>query len=258
MHPDLMRLRRRRERERNARSVRREDEVLRDSVTRQRQAVHPRVAVLVRDHQQVPARVVADAIEVPLRFVQDIPAAAERVARDRERVSALVRRADEAGRVGEPDRVHVLGLPVVRRHVDDLAGLGPEQEEVRVAAQLAELPGDDPAAVRRELAVGAPAAELEGPLLSALELPHDDVEVAAVATVRRVREQRAVVRDVRRAVDETRIHDQRPRPRGRAACARSRPRRSRAAGGRPAAAAPRRARRSSSAAPGHRRPQRSR
>ena len=166
VHPDLMRLRRRRERERNARPVRREDEVLRDSVTRQREAVHPRVAVLVRDHQQVPARVVADAIEVPLRLVQDLPAAAERVARDRERVPALVRRADEAGRVGEPDRVHVLGLPVVRRHVDDLAGLDPEQEQVRVAAQLAELPGDDPAAVGRELAVGAPAAELERPLVS--------------------------------------------------------------------------------------------
>jgi ABC-type antimicrobial peptide transport system ATPase subunit len=45
--------------------------------------------------------------------------------------------------------------------------------------------------------------------LVGLEPAYDDVEVEAVAAVRRVREQRAVVRDVRRAVDVTRIHDQR-------------------------------------------------
>ena len=56
---------------------------------------------------------------------------------------------------------------------------------------------------------GAQAAELEAPLLPALESPHHDVEVEAVAAIRRICEQRAVARDVRRAVDVARIHDQR-------------------------------------------------
>ena len=96
----------------------------------------------------------------------------------------------------------------MRGHVDDVAGLDPEQEEVRVAAQLAELLGDDPATVRRDLARRAPTAELEAPLLACLQPPHDDVEVEAVAPVRGVREQRAVAGDMRRPVDEARIHDQ--------------------------------------------------
>ena len=209
MNPDLVRLRRGRERVGDARPIRREDEMLRNSVTRQPQAVHPRVAVLVRDHQHVPAAVVAEALEVPIRLVRDLPAAAERVAGDREGVATFVRRAEETGGVGEPDRIHVLGLPVVRRHVDDLPALDLEQEEVRVAAQLTELPGDEPATVRGELARGAPAAELEAPLLPALEPPHDDVEVEPVAAVRRVAEQRPVARDVRRAMDVARIDHER-------------------------------------------------
>ena len=99
MHPHLVRLSRGRERERDPCPIRGEDEVLRDSVTRQRQAVNPRVAVLVRDHQDVPACIVAEALEIPVRLVHDLPATAERVARDRERVTTFVRRAEEAGRV---------------------------------------------------------------------------------------------------------------------------------------------------------------
>ena len=131
VHPHLIRLDRRRERERHLRSVRREDEVLRNSVTRQRHAVHPRVAVLVRGHEHAPAGAVAEAREIPIRLVHDLPAASEGVARDGEGVAALVRRAEEAGRVGEPDRIHVLRLTLVRRHVDDLAALDAEQEQVR-------------------------------------------------------------------------------------------------------------------------------
>jgi hypothetical protein len=93
--------------------------------------------------------------------------------------------------------------------VDDLAALDIQEEQVRVAAQVAGLPSDDPASVRRDRAGRAQAAELEAPLLPALEPPHDDVEVEAVATVRCICEQRAVARDVRRAVDVTRIHHQR-------------------------------------------------
>ena len=136
----------------------------------------------------MPAGIVAEAVKIPVRLVHDLPAAAERVARDRERVTTFVRRAEEAGRVREPDRFQVLGLTLVGGHVDDLPALDPEQEQVVVAAQLPELPRDDPTAVRGELAGGAPAAELERPLLPALEPPHDDVEVAAVAPVRRVGE----------------------------------------------------------------------
>src|SRR5262249_23243825 len=159
--------------------------------------------------EPAPAGIVADAVEAPVRLVHDLPALAERVARDREGVAILVRRAEEPGRVRKPDSVHVLGLPLVRRHVDDLAGLGPEEEQVRVAGQLTELPGDDPAAVRGELAVRTPAAELERPLLPGVELRYDDVEVETVAAVRRVGELRAVVRDVRRAVDVARVDHER-------------------------------------------------
>src|SRR6476620_10238226 len=147
-------------------------------------AVDPRVAVLVRDDEQAPPVFVAEALQVPLRLDNRLPAAVERVARDRERVAALVRRADEAGRVGKPDRVQVLGLALMWSHVDDVAALDAEQEQVRVAAKVAGLPGDDPASVRRDLARGAQAAQLEAPLLPALESPHHDVEVESVAAVR--------------------------------------------------------------------------
>ena len=54
-----------------------------------------------------------------------------------------------------------------------------------------------------------PAAELERPLLAAVEPAHDDVEVDAVAAVRDIREQRTVAADVRRTMDEARIDDER-------------------------------------------------
>ena len=97
----------------------------------------------------------------------------------------------------------------MRADVNDLAAFGAEQEQVRVAGKLAELPRNDPAAVRGEVAGRAETAELERPLVPAIEPPHDDVEVDSVAPVRRVREQRAVVRDMRRVVDVPRIHDER-------------------------------------------------
>ena len=74
VHPDLVRLGRRREREGDARPVRGEDEVLRDSVTRQRAGRPPASS---RPRSRPPARcrpaVVAEALEVPLRLVQRPP-----------------------------------------------------------------------------------------------------------------------------------------------------------------------------------------
>ena len=210
VHPDLLRLGRRREAERDPRGVGREDEVVRDAVSRERQVSAAGVAVVVLDHDHAPPRIVAEDSQIPFRLVLDLPDAAERVAGDRERVAALVRRAEEAGRVGEPDGLHVLGRALVGCHVDNLAAFGTEQEQVRVAAQLAELPGDHPTAVRGEVARGAQAAELERPLLPRLELTDDDVEVATVAAVRRIGEQPPVARDVRRPVVEARVADERP------------------------------------------------
>ena len=91
----------------------------------------------------------------------------------------------------------------------DLARLDLEQEEVGVARELAEALDDEPASVGREGADGEKAAEVERPLLSVVEPPHDDLEVAAVAAVRRVREQRAVAGGDRRPVVEARIDDER-------------------------------------------------
>ena len=168
MHPDLLRLGRRREAERDTRSVGREDEVLRDSVTRQRQAVHPRVAVLVRDDQHAPTGVVADAVEIPVRLVHDLPAAAERVARDRRRCrdprssrrgSRTSRRARPARRIRPRRRAASRERP---RRSRRRSGTGSCRRSARP-----ELLGDDPPPVRRDLAVDVQAAELEGPLLAA-------------------------------------------------------------------------------------------
>jgi hypothetical protein len=56
---------------------------------------------------------------------------------------------------------------------------------------------------------GEVAAQVEGPLLPALEVPDHDLEVAAVAAVRRVGEQRAVARGDRSPVVEARVDDER-------------------------------------------------
>ncbi len=207
--PDLVRLGRCREPERDAGAVRREDEVLSDPVRRQGEAVDPRVAVLVRLHEQLPSFLVAEAGRVPARLVDGLPhTSGDVVAGNGERIASLVRCDVEECAVGRPDGSEVLGRTVVRSDVDDLAALGSEQEQVRVAAQLTELLGDDPAAVRGDLAGSAPAAELEVPLPSVVQPADDDVEVEAVATVGRVGEQRAVARGVRRGVDVARIHNQ--------------------------------------------------
>ena len=111
----------------------------------------------------------------------------------------------------EPDRLEVLRLLVVRRRVDDLARVDLPQVQVVVAGAVGHPADGDPAAVRRDAPDPAPAARLEAPLLSARQRARDDVEVASVAAVRRVREQRPVAADVRRRVHEARIDDERLR-----------------------------------------------
>ena len=96
----------------------------------------------------------------------------------------------------------------------DLARLRVAEVEVVVAAAVADLVDRDPAAVGRDGFDAAVAAELEDPLVAGLEVAGDDVEVDAVAAVRRVREEpRRRVRGV--AMDEARVDDERlelPRP----------------------------------------------
>ncbi len=94
----------------------------------------------------------------------------------------------------------------------DRAGLDVDQEEIGVAGALVAAHRDDPAAVRRDRVDPDVTAELEDCLLPARELVDDDVEVAAVAAVRRVGEQPAVARDVRRPVVEARVADERAFP----------------------------------------------
>ena len=95
--------------------------------------------------------------------------------------------------------------------VHHVARLDLPQEQVVVAGAVADPAEGDPASVRRDGGDLAQAARLDGLLLPARQRACDDVEVAAVAAVGRVREQRPVAADVRRRVHETRIDDERLR-----------------------------------------------
>ena len=142
-------------------------------------------------------------LEIPVGFEHDRAGACREVVTcDRERVAARVRREQEPRAVGEPDRCVVLGRVDVRRRVDDVAALDVDQEEVVVGAPLAGSLDDDPPPVGRDALDAAVAAELEDSLLPAHEIAHDDVEVGAVATVRRVGEESAAAPHVWRVVDE--------------------------------------------------------
>ena len=168
----------------------------------------PSVLVPV-DEQRAPA-LVDRALEIPVRVEDDAPLAGlEVVARERAELAERVRRGEQPGRVGQPARRHVLRRALVRSRVGDLARLDVEQEEIGVPGQLAEPLDHEPPAVGRERVHRQIPPQVERPLLPVREPAHDDLEVAAVAAVRRVREQRAVARDDRRPVVEARIDDER-------------------------------------------------
>jgi hypothetical protein len=91
----------------------------------------------------------------------------------------------------------------------DFAGIDLPQEQVVVAGALADPAERDPAAVGRDAPDSTQPSRLDRPLVAVRQCPRDDVEVASVATVRRVREQRPRAADVRRRMHEARIDDQR-------------------------------------------------
>jgi len=93
----------------------------------------------------------------------------------------------------------------------DLASLHLEEEEIGIAGELTEALGDDPPSVRRDRMDAEVAAKVEGALPPSRQFPSDDLEVSAVAAVRRVHEQRAVARDDRRPMVEARVDDERLR-----------------------------------------------
>ncbi len=159
-----------------------------------------RVPVLVRDDEQVAPGLVDAAVEIPVRLGDELAADT-----DRERVTSLVRREDEP--VAEPVDREVLGRVVVWRHVLDLARVDAADEDVAVAALLADALDRDAHTVRRHRLDAAVAADLEASFLAAAQVTRHDVEVDAVATVRRVREHAAS--DAGRPVDEAGIDDER-------------------------------------------------
>ena len=227
--------------------------MLRDSVTRQREAVHPRVAVLVRDHQQAPAGVVADAIEVPAP-TRARPPSRRRACSERSRTCLGPRSSRrEAGRVGEPDR-RPRTRPAPSCGVTWTISPVSTPSRNRFESPLSS--PSCPATTQR------PSARTRRWRTSRRARTSARLRSRAAARRRRSRGRcggssstRAARRRATRAASGGCSADRRPaaRPPDRAASARSRPRRSRAAAGRPAGAAPRPARRSSSAARARRR-----
>src|SRR3954463_2315690 len=159
----------------------------------------PGVAVLVRDHEHVAATLVDAAIEVPRRRVQELS-----VDDDAKGVAALVRREQDTS--AQPLHGEVLGGALVRRQVLDGAGSRVTEVDVAVTGLGPDPLDRDLRAVGRYRLDAAVAADLEDVLLPAFELACDDIEVDAVAAVRRVREDLSA--DAWRAVDEPRVHDE--------------------------------------------------
>src|SRR5439155_16344031 len=90
----------------------------------------PRVAVLVRVHEQDAAAVVDRALEIPLRLDDRLPAAPLDVeARNRGGVAADAGRGEERAAVGEPRGVADGCLVLVRCRVDGLAALEIDEPE---------------------------------------------------------------------------------------------------------------------------------
>ena len=126
--------------------------------------------------------VVDAAVEIPVRLDNELAADARSPNVSRPSLVASTNWSSE------PLHREVLGRTVVRRHVLDLAGGDVADVDVAVAAPLADPLDGDARPVGRDRLDAAVAAELEDALLAAAQVARDDVEVDAVATVRRVRE----------------------------------------------------------------------